>query len=185
MAFLQLTKALEVWFPLTAEDDGPAVLIRDLLPGDLEDIQSDCLKVNTQIKNADNNLKREILVTPAFNDRLAKRMRQERAIKGFRMLLDEEGKEMTPSAKNIEKLSRGMHGFDAWFEDKLIELSNVRVAQIAEKEKNLQTSQDGSAESDGQLAKPAIEPIEDGAGTPMPSERKRKTAPPAAPADPS
>ena len=178
MAFLQLTKALEVWFPLTADDEGPAVLIRDLTPGDLEDIQTACLKFNSEIKNADKQT-REMVVKPNFDDRLAKQMKFERAIKGFRQLLDEDGKEMTPSAGNIKKLSRNMYGFDAWFEDRLAELATMRVSQIAEKEKNSPASQDGSVKSDAPLAKRASEPISADDGTQMPSERKKKTAPPA------
>ena len=157
MAF-RIPKRLEAWFPLTKDENGPAVLICDLLPGDLEDIQGACLHVDNQIKNPDTTA-REMICKPQFNDLLSLKMKMDRAIKGFREIEDEKGAEMAVTPENIEFLRRNVHNFKEWFQLKLEVLEGMREQQIAVKEKNLLTSPSGSAVSADQTAKPASEPI--------------------------
>lgn len=135
MSAFRIQKRLELWFPLTKDEAGPAVLICDLLPGDLDDIQEACLRVENQIKNPDSK-DREMICKPQYDDRLALRMKMERAIKGFRQIEDDAGKEMACNPENISFLNRNVHNFKEWFIQKLEVLEGMRGQQIAVKEKN-------------------------------------------------
>ena len=138
---MRIKRPTERWFPMVGDPDDGKVLIKHLIPGEVQDISEKSMP-KEYVYDVDPEVKGKLIpkMTIGMNTNLQREMTFSKCIKGWENFFDEAGDVLECTPENIIRASREIDGFNEFITDCQNtleeEIKNERTVQ----EKNLSDS---------------------------------------------
>ena len=138
---MRIKKVQERWFPAENDPDGAEVLIRELSPGEIQDIQECHDRTIKYVEGADGKMVADLSFKP--ETALELKLTFEACVMGWKNFFDEGGKPLPFSKDNLIRAMREIEGFNGWIVECRISLTEFIVDENKDQEKNLSSSAAG------------------------------------------
>jgi len=138
---MRIKKVQERWFPAENDPDGAEVFIKELTPGEIQDIQECHKRKISYVTDEAGNLKPDLSFTPETS--LELKLTFEKCVLDWKNFFDADGNALPFNKENLIRAMREIDGFNAW----VVECRGVLTKDITEEkkgqEKNLSSSAAG------------------------------------------
>ena len=123
---MRIRKSTERWFPMEGDPDDGSVLIKDLAPGEIQDIVDEAMPKSYEYEtNEKGGLTPKLTVN--MNNTLQRELTFKACVLDWKNFYDEDDVLMECTPENIVRASRKIGGFNEF----VIECQNILTADIA------------------------------------------------------
>jgi hypothetical protein len=140
---MRITKPKERWFEVPDDPDGAAVQIRQLTPGQRQDI-IDKAFVQQVTYHQGGDKKMKPIMTQKTDTRLDREQTIIKAVVDWKNFFDQDGAKLPCNPENIVRAIREIDGFAEFVADCRARLYNDLAEEEEDLEKNLQTASSGT-----------------------------------------
>ena len=138
---MRIKKVQERWFKAENDPDGAEVLVRELSPGEIQDIQECHERSISYAPDETGEMVADLSFTPKTS--LELKLTFEACVMGWKNFFDEDGKPLPFSKDNLIRAMREIDGFNAWIVECRLALTKYIAGESKEQEKNLSSSAAG------------------------------------------